>query len=125
MGAGKSDERQILVINACSFGSIVINGKRYTWDLIIYPDGRIAGPWRRKRGHQLSMDDIQELVQSSPDVIIAGTGVSGLVRPDKGLQETLSGQGIDFIAVPNHEAMGHYNELSSEKRVGACFHLTC
>jgi len=32
-----------LRIDSCSFGSIVINGKTYTDDLIIYPDGKIEG----------------------------------------------------------------------------------
>ena len=81
-------------IDNFEFGSIVIDGKRYTSDLIIYPDGRVVTSWRRKRGHRLSGDDIVELVDSQPEVIIAGTGVSGLVKPEKELQETLQKKSI-------------------------------
>ena len=114
-----------LRIDNCSFGSLVINGKTYTDDLVIYPDGEIMGPWRRKRGHQLSMDDLRELIDSSPEVIVAGTGVSGGVIPDRNLEEDLSKLAIEFIAAPNEKATKAFNELVAEKRVGAGFHLTC
>ncbi len=114
-----------LRIEGFSFGSIVINGKTYTTDLIIYPDGHVVDSWRRKTGHRLSGDDIGKLIESEPEAIIAGTGVSGLVEPEKGLEKMLSEKGIEFIQAPNQKAMELYNELISKKRVGACFHLTC
>jgi len=114
-----------LRIDNCSFGSLVINSKTYTDDLIIYPDGKIDEPWWRKRGHHLSIDDIHGLIDSAPEVIIAGTGVSGGMKPDKNLALELSNLSIEFIAAPNKKAIGIFNKLSSEKRVGACFHLTC
>jgi hypothetical protein len=112
-------------IERCSFGSLVINGRTYTSDLIIYPDGRIDEPWYRSSGHRLSMQDISELVESAPEVIIAGTGVSGGVQPERDLEDVLSERGIQFIHAPNDQAREHYNSLAREKRVGACFHLTC
>lgn len=113
------------MIDTCSFGLIVIDGKQHTSDLVIYPDGRIMEPWWRKRGHRLSSDDIRDLIEYQPEVIIAGTGVSGQVKPEKELEKLLHQKGITFIPAPNHEAMKHYNEMASKKRVGACFHLTC
>ena len=83
------------------------------------------GPWWRKRGHHLSIDDIRELIDSAPEIIIAGTGVSGGVRPDKDLEKDLSHLAIRFIAAPNQKALELFNELAPKKRVGACFHLTC
>lgn len=112
-------------IDSCSFGSIVINGKTYTSDLVIYPDGKIVEYWRRKKGHQLSRDDIVDLIESKPQVIIAGTGVSGRMVPDRGLEKDLSRLAIKFITAPNQKAIELFNELSPENRVGACFHLTC
>ena len=113
------------MITSCSFGVIVIEGKQYTSDLIIYPDGHIEDSWYRRKGHTLSSDDISKLIESKPEVIIAGTGVSGLMKPEPGLDKLLFKKGIRFIAQPNQKAMKIYNELSSTKRVGACFHLTC
>ena len=112
-------------IDRYSFGSLVINGKPYTSDVIIYPDGKIEDYWRRKRGHELSTDDIRELIDSAPELIIAGTGVSGRMIPDKDLVKHLSRLAIEFIAAPNEKAMDIFNELAPKKRVGGCFHLTC
>jgi hypothetical protein len=114
-----------LRIESCSFGSIVIDGKTYTNDLIILPDRKILRPWWRQRGHRLSINDLTALLDSSPEVIIAGTGINGRVKPDETLKQDLSRLAIDLIAEPNDEAIRLLNGLKPEKRVGACFHLTC
>ncbi|MBL7176687.1 MAG: hypothetical protein ISS66_12755 [Desulfobacteraceae bacterium] len=113
------------MIDTFSFGSIVIDGKKYMSDLVIFPNGNVVDSWRRKSGHRLSGDDIRTLIESEPDVIIAGTGVNGLVIPDKELEKILSQTGIDFIYAPNQKAIELYNDLITKKSVGACFHLTC
>jgi len=113
------------MIQACSFGSMVIDGKQYFSDLVMYPDGQVVDSWRRKSGHRLSIDDIVKLIESEPEVIVAGTGINGLVKPENELEKFLSQKGIRFVAAPNHNAMEIYNELSPDKRIGACFHLTC
>lgn len=112
-------------IDGCSFGRLIINGRTHTDDLVIRPDGTILEPWQRKRGHGLSLDDLRELIDSSPEVIVAGTGMSGGVKPDEGLEKALAKLGIEFIAAPNQETVKVFNELVSKKRVGAGFHLTC
>ncbi len=116
---------KLLKIDSSSFGLIVIDGKVYASDLIIYPDGRVEDKWWRKSGHRVSIDDIAKLVESAPEAIIVGTGVNGLMKPDRSLGETLSEKGIELISRTNEEASDLFNELSSKKRVGACFHLTC
>lgn len=113
------------MIESCSFGFMVIEGKRYTSDLIISPDGQVADHWRRRRGHSLCLEDLRELLDACPEVIVAGTGTSGMVKPEKGLEESLSPLGVELIAAPNHEAVELFNELTAKKRVGGCFHLTC
>jgi len=113
------------MIESYSFGRMVIDGKSYTSDLVIYPDGRIQDSWWRKSGHSLSDDDIRELMDSGPDVIVAGTGASGIMTPDAGLGKMLAEKGIEFRAVPTGEAVKLYNEIHQSRRTGACFHLTC
>ena len=71
------------------------------------------------------MDDITGLVDAGPEIIIAGTGSPGLMVPDDGLAEELSAKGIGFEVLPTAEAVARYNALCTEKRVGACLHLTC
>lgn len=114
-----------LLIESCSFGRIVIDGKTYTDDLIILPDGKILQSWWRQRGHRLSLNDLTALLDSSPEVIVAGTGIHGRVKPDETLKRDLSRLAIELIAEPNEEALRLLNGLKPEKRIGACFHLTC
>lgn len=114
-----------LRIESCSFGSIVIGGKTYTDDLILLPESKILKPWWRRRGHELTMFDLQELLDSSPEVIVAGTGISGGMKPDQNLGKELSLLSIELIAEPNEMAIKKLNELPQQKRIGACFHLTC
>jgi hypothetical protein len=114
-----------MIIDNYAFGTIVIDGKTYTDDLIILPDAEILKPWWRKRGHRLTMDDLQALLDAAPEVIVAGTGVSGGVKPDKNLKSDLAKLAIEFIAARNEKAIKIFNDLIDSRRVGAGFHLTC
>ena len=113
------------MIDSYSFGNIIIDGKKYTNDVIIYPDGRINGSWWRKEGHKLYAEDIADLIDYAPELIIAGTGAYGIIKPEAGLEELLNDKGIKFQALPSEKAVEEYNQLCGEKKVGACFHLTC
>ena len=102
-----------------------IDGRPYTSDLIIYPDGTVQDRWWRKRGHRLSLPDIAGLVDTKPAVIIAGTGVNGRMQPDAHLSAYLAEQGIEFLQGANDAAVQWYNERHASGHVGACFHLSC
>ena len=114
-----------MVIESYAFGNIVIDGRSYTSDLIIYPDGKIVDGWWRQSGHLMTEADISGLIAAGPDVIVVGTGASGLLKPERGLDRKLAARGIEMVAAPCNQAMHHFNELSTSKSVGACFHLTC
>lgn len=114
-----------IMIDSFAFGTMVIDGRQYHSDLIVYPDGRIQDAWWRARGHVLSLADIVDLVGMRPEVIVAGMGVNGLMKPEAGLGENLAGKGIRLMAAPNKAAVGWFNDLYAKKTVGACFHLSC
>jgi len=113
------------MIEQYSFGRIVIDGCEYTSDIIIFPEGRVKDTWWRKNGHQLLAVDIEELIDASPDIIVAGTGANGLMEPEPGLETTLSARGIAFESFPSAKAVNAYNRLCGAKKIGACFHLAC
>ena len=113
------------MIESISFGHITINGRTYHSDLIIYPDGRIEDNWWRQSGHRLTETDIIKLIQSHPDVIIAGAGIYSGMKPANALEKKLNNMGVQFIVKANKEAMATFNQLTLANRVGACFHLTC
>lgn len=113
------------MIEKSAFGSIQIDGKTYTTDLLIYPDGRVSDNWWRRHGHRLTFADIEKLIAAKPDVIVVGTGVYGRMLPEPGLEETLRKQGIELVLCATGEATGHFNRLRSSCKTGAGFHLTC
>ena len=61
-------------IEKYSFGSITINGKEYTKDVIIFPD-KVLSPWWREEGHSLSLKDLKDVIESAPNLLIIGTGL--------------------------------------------------
>ena len=113
------------MIDSFAFGTMQIDGKQYTSDLIIYPDGTVQDGWWRARGHSLCLDDISGLLEKKPNVIIVGTGVNGRMKPDAHLDAYLEEQGIEFLVGDNEVAVKWYNELKASGNVSACFHLSC
>ncbi len=113
------------MIESFSFGRMVVDGKTFNNDLIIFPDGQIQGSWWRKSGHQMSVEDIADLIAATPDVIVAGTGVYGYMKPDKAVKQSLAENSIRFVTEPTGQAWQTYNELADSGRVGACFHVGC
>ena len=112
-------------IDAYQFGRMTIDGRDYTKDLIIYPDGAIRENWWRLSGHFLMEYDIRDLLAADVQVLVVGTGASGMMRMDQKLIALLENRGIELIAESTARAMKDFNTLYGQKRVGACFHLTC
>jgi len=75
------------MINSYSFGHITIDNQKFTKDLIIYPD-HINSNWRRKISHLLSEDDITEILDYKPEILIVGNGDYGLMKADDRLKVT-------------------------------------
>jgi len=112
------------MIDSYSFGSITVNGRRYTSDLIIYPD-RVESSWWRKEGHNLCMEDLQDVLHYRPEVLVIGKGKPGLMAVREDLIEQLAQRGIEVHTAPTARAVKLYNRLSPDKKVVAALHLTC
>jgi hypothetical protein len=112
------------IIDSYQFGQIVISGQKYTSDVIIFPD-RVKKNWWRKSGHELCPDDIAEVLAENPEVLVVGTGASGLVKVLPQVTQSLEAQGIKLIAQPTSEACNTYNQLCQSQKVVAALHLTC
>ena len=112
------------MINSYSFGTITIDNNKYTKDLIIYSD-KISSNWRRKTGHLLTEADITEIINYKPEVLIIGTGASGLMKVDDKLKEKLKTLGIEFVIKKTAEAVAEYNRVYKDKKVVCALHLTC
>jgi hypothetical protein len=107
-----------------SFGSITIDDRTYTSDVIIYPD-RVDSPWWRREGHFLQMVDLKDVVKTVPEVVVIGTGHSGVMRVSDEVVRELKSKGIESRIARTTDAVNLFNEISRSKKTVACLHLTC
>jgi len=112
------------MIDFYEFGKIVIDGRTYTSDIVIFPD-RVKGNWWRREGHRLLIEDIEEALKEKPEVIIVGRGYSELMEIPRETADHLRAKGIKLIAENTGKATEIYNKLSRSRKVVAALHLTC
>ena len=113
------------MIEAYSFGRMTIDGREYTKDLKIF-SGRVKAKWWRKKGHFVDEQDLQDLIEAKPRVLVIGTGAHGLMKISPSLKRSLANEGIELIAQPSADAVDTFNRLQGgEHGIAAAFHLTC
>jgi hypothetical protein len=67
-------------IDELTFGSMIVEGKKYSRDVLIFADGTVK---KRKGGfltfgsHKIRKQEVEELSQGQPEIIIVGTGTNG------------------------------------------------
>jgi hypothetical protein len=113
-------------IEGYSPGRVVVDGVEHTRDVIVLPD-RVVADWRRRRGHSLVIDDLDEVLGELPGRLIVGCGYVGRLRPDASVVEALAKRGVEVEALPTDRAVARYGELQGSNRaaVAAALHLTC
>jgi hypothetical protein len=108
-----------------SFGKIVIDGKTYTSDVIIYPE-KVDPSWWRKEGHRLQLVDLENIIREKPDLLIIGTGKLGAIEVPEETLAFLRSQGIDVRVARTGKAVDIFNSSQGKnKKVVAALHLTC
>ncbi len=113
------------MIENYEFGSITINGKKYTSDVIVTPE-KVSDNWWREEGHEIAPIDIEDIITEDHRVVIIGTGLSGEVKVLTKTRDIIKSKGIQLIIKETAEAIKLYNEFE-EKGVDVVglFHLTC
>jgi hypothetical protein len=112
------------IINSYRFGLVVVGGRKYTSDVIIFPD-RVRDNWQRISGHRLCLNDIAEIINEKPKVVVVGTGVAGLMKVLPEVQQAVDNQGIELITETTDKACRTYNQLCYSVKVVAALHITC
>ena len=110
-------------VDSYSFGNIVIEGKAYGKDVIIFED-RVFSPWWRQEGHLLHMEDLDEVLKERPETLIIGTGYMGIMRIPQALIKKLEKSGINVTVERSSKAVDLYNKKAGQGVVAA-LHLTC
>ena len=111
-------------IDSYNFGRIVIDGKSHGKDVVILPD-RVISNWWRDEGHNLTPQDLGEVMAARPQVLVVGKGAFSRMDVDDQTVKALKEAGIELIALPTGHACQAYNRLREEKAVAAALHLTC
>lgn len=108
-----------------SFGRIVVNGVTYTSDIKII-GGKVIAGWWRKSGHKVEIEDIQEMIDAHPEILVIGKGDPGLMQTSAALRKLLKSNEIELIEEKTAKAVQAFNRLSQTgKAVFAGFHVGC
>jgi len=107
-----------------TFGKIIIDGKSYTSDVIIYPD-HIDSSWWRKEGHLLQVVDIKDVIRMKPQILVIGTGHSGAMIVPEETISYLESHSIEIHIARTDKAAELFNKFQEEKKSVAALHLTC
>ena len=111
-------------VESYSFGKMVVDGERHTNDLILLPD-RVIPNWWRDQGHRLSAGDLERVFEAQPEVLVAGTGASGVMEVPRETRDAVEAAGIELQVAQTGEAWRMYNDLQDERPTAGAFHLTC
>jgi hypothetical protein len=112
-------------IDSYSFGSMTVEGKTYTTDLIIFPD-RVRPDWWRVEGHSLCMEDLTEILDYEPEILVIGKGASGCMQIPEFTRKALEEKYIEVIDQNTDEAYRIFkDQTEQDKKVVGAFHLTC
>lgn len=106
------------------FGEIIIDGRRYARDVIIFPD-RVRPEWWREEGHSLSLADLEEVLDEPPEVLVIGQGAQGRMDVPRETREALEQAGINVVVAKTGDAVHEYNQICQGQRAVAALHLTC
>ncbi len=113
------------MITEFSFGKIVVNGKTYKNDIKII-GGRVISEWWRKSGHRVEVEDISDILESEPEVVVIGKGSPGLLKSTASLRDYLAANHIELIEKKTSKAMDVFNGLLEQgRKVAAGFHISC
>ncbi|UCE26275.1 MAG: Mth938-like domain-containing protein [Candidatus Coatesbacteria bacterium] len=121
----KESTLSTVIIEAYKFGYIRVDGVEYDRDVVIFPD-RVSPEWWRDEGHNLSLNDLTEVLEYGPEVLVVGTGAHGVMKVPQTVAKELQTRGIELRAAKTSEAVETFNELlAAGRRVVAALHLTC
>jgi hypothetical protein len=122
-GRGTSTSRSMARIEDYSFGRLTVEGEEHTHDVIVLPR-RVVRDWRRRDGHSLVLEDLDEVLPDLPQRLIIGTGAYGRMIPDPKTVENLRERGVEIEVLPTDDAVRRYGALNPAA-TAAALHLTC
>ena len=96
------------MIDEYSFGSITINGKKYTHDVEVRWTGEVL-KWWRLEGHFVALEDIERALELNPKIIVIGTGAEGRMQVPPEIKEAIRLRNIELIVDLTEKAVETFN----------------
>ena len=120
------------MIDEYKFGSIIVDGKTYNYDIEVRWTGEVL-KWQRSESHVVDTEDVKRATEQNPDTIIIGIGESGVVKVTEEAKAFVLEKGIGLIIDKTEEAVKTFNVINegSEEEEGernkviGLYHLTC
>ena len=113
------------MITDFSFGRIVVNGKTYADDIKII-HGQVVADWWRKSGHRVDLEDISDILEAKPEILVIGRGSPGLMKSTASLRAYLTANNIELFEKKTTQAIRVFNKFYRDtKRVAAGIHVGC
>lgn len=118
----EGDEVALPMIQAFEFEKIVIDGKEFNVDVMIYPNGQIK-KWKRKDEHDLQISDLKKILKQEPKLVILGLGTIGNLKVQPSVYDELDKVGISVLSFKTEKAIETYKEQREEQGTAALFHI--
>lgn len=111
-----------MAIDSVSFGEVVIDGKTYYSDVIVWWDGKVDYV---PKDRLISVDDMRRLLEREPTDIVIGTGIEGMIRISEDAVYLAETRKVDLFIEVSHKALQIFNGLVKDgKKAVAVIHTT-
>ena len=112
-------------IDSTEFGSITIDGETYRNDVVVFWDGQVH-EIRTYLRHVFGEPELKEILIKGPELIVIGTGDSGLLKVSEEVKRKCEQNAIELLYDISKKAIVKFNEnVVKGKRVIAFIHVTC
>lgn len=116
-------------VDSISFGSIVVDGKKYRRDVFLLLDGSVK---QRKGGfwifgsHNIKKQEIEELSRAGAEVCVIGIGTNSQAKVSKEAKSFAEQAKLELHILPSRQATAKFNQLlETGKKAAALIHITC
>jgi len=107
-------------IDSTEFGYIIIDGKKYTDDVIVNWKGEVKKGWLQTR-HLIDRKEFFDFLKENPEVIVIGNGQYGLCKVSEDFINLAKEKGIEVIIKDTPNVIEIFNKLVK----AGYMHVTC
>ena len=101
-------------IQEYKLGSFIISGRQFMGNIKIVGDK--VRYWERPESQNLSVKDLQELIDQGSEFLLIGTGAAGLLKVPDHVKQTAIAKGILVFIGKTQDMVKKYNALYKENK---------